>query len=68
MPHDRERYKVQPCVPECSPDPPEDPVCALFEKCRGCPYPAHGFICWRSDGSCILSEVERLNKSQEEKT
>jgi hypothetical protein len=40
MPHDRERYKVELCAPECSPDPPEEPVCALFEKCRGCPYPA----------------------------
>ena len=65
MSHDRELYKVQPCAPERSPDLPEDPVCAFFEKCRGCPYPSHGFICWRSDGSCIRSEVERLNKRQE---
>lgn len=32
---------------------PEKPVCSQKPKCEGCPYPAHGFICYSADGSCL---------------
>lgn len=40
---------------------------APYLRCDGCPYPAHGFICWRGDGGCIRSITEKMKKRQEEK-
>ncbi len=31
-------------------------------RCRGCPYPGVGFICWGRDGSCMRTDMERINK------
>ncbi|HEX2925322.1 MAG TPA: hypothetical protein VHP38_03545 [Ruminiclostridium sp.] len=31
------------------------------KQCRGCPYPSVGFICWAADGSCMRTEVNRIN-------
>lgn len=31
------------------------------EKCRGCPYPGVGFICWSTDGSCMKTEVDKIS-------
>ena len=32
-----------------------------FERCEGCPYPGHGFLCWRVDGEkCMRTEVARI--------
>ena len=32
-----------------------------FERCVGCPYPGHGFLCWGADGeSCMRTEVARI--------
>ena len=32
-----------------------------FKRCEGCPYPSHGFLCWRADGgSCMRTEVARI--------
>ena len=36
-----------------NPDPSEPVFCTQTNHCEGCPYPAHGFICWHSDGSCM---------------
>ena len=35
-------------APDFPRDPPEIHGCTLFERCKGCPYPGHGFICWQS--------------------
>ncbi len=40
---------------EESKSPPESP-----EKCKGCPYPAHGFVCWRQDGDCLRETVRKI--------
>jgi hypothetical protein len=47
-------------------DVPQDdnPVCVRSERCRGCPYPAHGFICWRSDGTCLRTDMAKRNKQE----
>lgn len=36
-------------APEYPRDLPESHGCTLFERCKGCPYPGHGFICWQSE-------------------
>ena len=41
-------------------EPPEKPVCTESPVCRGCPYPAHGFVCW--PGNCMRRQVERIQR------
>jgi hypothetical protein len=31
------------------------------KQCKDCPYPGVGFICWAADGSCMRTEVNRIN-------
>lgn len=31
-----------------------------FDKCAGCPYPRHGFLCWGRDGSCLRDDMEKI--------
>ena len=31
--------------------------CSLFDRCKGCPYPRHGFVCWGRDGQCIVQSL-----------
>ena len=47
-------------------DVPQDdnPVCTHSEQCRGSPYPSHGFICWRSDGTCLRTDMVKRNKQE----
>lgn len=56
-----------PCVvrpktyaPEHPPDPPEKAICTRSERCRDCPYPGHGFLCWSKDGECLRDAVQRI--------
>ena len=37
---------------------PEPVFCIENERCRGCPYPAHGIICWHRDGTCLRTDIE----------
>ncbi len=48
-----------PRIPVRIPPPPK-PICRRSERCEGCPYPGHGFICWGSDGGCLRSEMEKI--------
>ena len=49
--------------PECSAHmEPERPVCRISPRCEGCPYPAHGFVCWGGDGNCIRSRIAKINQ------
>lgn len=32
------------------------------EKCKGCPYPGVGFICWSQDGSCMRTDMDRISR------
>lgn len=49
------------------PDPQGKPVCKDFPECADCPYPAHGFVCWRE--RCMRKEMERIHarEGEEEK-
>ena len=40
----------------------EVPECTMFARCKGCPYPKHGFICWSKDGSCIRWTMQKINE------
>ena len=52
--------------PGCAPQTAEEkPVCKISERCSGCPYPAHGFVCWNSDGKCLRSRMAEINDIKE---
>ena len=41
--------------------PDNEPVtCREYERCEGCNYPAHGFICWHGDGKCLRTEMREV--------
>ena len=44
------------------PMPPEPVFCTENERCRGCPYPAHGSICWHRDGTCLRTDMEKIER------
>lgn len=50
------------CTPGYSQEPPPKPVCSRFARCTGCPYPAHGFLCWTRDGECLRTRVEQIDQ------
>lgn len=35
---------------------PEPVFCNEHERCQGCPYPAHGVICWHRGGGCLRTD------------
>ncbi len=37
-------------------------VCRLFKRCKGCPFPKTGFICWHADGTCLKTDREAINR------
>lgn len=41
-------------------EPPEKLVCTEQPVCKGCPYPAHGFVCW--PGDCIRNRMEKIQR------
>lgn len=44
-------------------DGPEIPQ-GPFDKCEGCPYPRHGFICWGKDGSCLRTDMNEIGRGK----
>lgn len=38
--------------------PGETLKCSMYSQCKGCRYPAHGFVCWNSDGTCLRTEIQ----------
>ena len=44
------------------PMPPEPVLCTESERCRGCPYPAHGVICWHRGGGCLRTDMEKIER------
>lgn len=53
-------------APDFPRDPPEIHGCTLFERCDGCPYPRHGFLCWGADGTCLRSRMNEINEKKED--
>ena len=64
----RVRYKkngtLQFYESECLLTVPHEPPPVLIgpcERCEGCPYPGHGFVCWdRSGETCLRTEAARI--------
>ena len=44
------------------PMPPELVFCTENEGCRGCPYPAHGIVCWHWGGDCLRTDMEEIER------
>lgn len=44
----------------------EKPVCKQTPYCKGCPYPAHGFICWTDRETCMRMENEKKEIQRQE--
>ena len=51
-------------VPGYAPEPEQKPVCRQFSRCEGCPYPAHGFLCWGGEDDCMRTRVKKLNEKE----
>ena len=41
-------------------EPPEKPVCTEKPECAGCPYPAHGFVCWCE--KCMREKLKQIHR------
>lgn len=47
-------------APEHSREPPKKPICSRYDRCKDCPYPSHGFICWSKDEDrCMRTDVQK---------
>ena len=59
------RRKAAP-APESAPEAERPPVCTQYDRCEGCPYPRHGLLCWHSDGSCLRTDMEKIERRNRE--
>ena len=41
-------------------EPENPPVCTRYARCEGCSYPRHGLLCWHSDGTCLRTDMEKI--------
>ena len=39
----------------------DKPVCTEHPHCEGCPYPAHGFVCWGDEEGCMRKMVQKMD-------
>ena len=46
-------------APDHPADAPPVPVCTRSDLCLGCPYPAHGFLCWSTAGECMRTRMKK---------
>ena len=63
------RYRVtfspkQPRRPRQREIKEQKPICRKFTRCEGCPYPAHGFLCWGEDGRCLRTILRKVNSQK----
>ena len=57
--------QLRPYSPDYEPpDAPERPEAHINEWCCGCPYPAHGFVCWSRGGDCMRQRVARMDHNE----
>lgn len=59
--------KPLPHAPNYPREPPLQPVCTRYEKCQGCPYPRHGFLCWGPDDECLRDAVREIEERERSK-
>ena len=42
----------------------KSPPASFPRRCEGCPYPAHGFLCWGGEDDCMRTRVKKLNEKE----
>lgn len=47
------------------PDTPQRPH-EPFTSCGDCPYAAHGFMCYSTEGNCMKTDLQRLNRRRKD--
>lgn len=45
-------------------EPQPKAICRQFSHCEGCPYPAHGFLCWRDETECLRTRMQKINEME----
>ena len=53
-------------APGCAPEPEQKPICRQFSRCEDCPYPAHGFLCWRDQTDCLRTRMQKINETEDQ--
>ena len=51
-------------VPGYVPEPEPRPVCKQFDRCDGCPYPGHGFLCWGNESDCMRTRIKKIRERE----
>lgn len=52
-------------APEYPRDPPKPHGCTRFVRCKGCPYPGHGFVYWQGEDTCLRTRMNEINGLEE---
>ena len=59
-------FKTKTYDPEHPPQREQRPVSRRSDRCEGCPYPGHGFVCWSENGDCMRSRIAKINRIEKE--
>ena len=59
---------ILPHIPGFQQVPLPTPVCSHSQEYNGCPYPRHGFLCWSTDGTCLRTRMNKINKLEKKPT
>ena len=59
---------ILPHIPGFQQVPLPTPVCSHSQEYNGCPYPRHGFLCWSTDGTCLRTRMDEINKLRKKPT
>ena len=51
-------------TPGCATEPVQKPICRQYPRCEGCPYPAHGFLCWWDETECLRTRMQKINEME----
>ena len=57
--HNREPQFYESMCLTTTPHEPPPILTGPFERCAGCPYPGHGFVCGNGD-NCLRTEMSRI--------
>ena len=54
-------------APEVRREEPEKPICTKYERCKGCPYTSHGFVCRHDEDHCLRAEMEKIAEKEKKR-
>ena len=58
----RPRFHAPPLRPH--PDPPPTIQCSWYPHEGQCPYMRLALVCWRSNGECTFTDMQKIEKPQ----